>query len=108
MRRAERGEGERDAPIRIGDLEVSSATREARRDGRLIELTPREFDLLHHLARRPGVVFARDQLLREVWGYRDGSGERTVDSHVRGLRRKLGADLIRTVRGSGYALRRPA
>ena len=107
LRRAERGEPERDAlPIRIGDLEVDLATREARRDGRAIELTPLEFDLLHHLARRPGVVFAREQLLREVWGYRDGSGPRTVDSHVRGLRRKLGTDLIRTVRGAGYALRR--
>ena len=108
LRRAERGDAERDPPIRIGDLEVDAAAREARRDGRPIELTPLEFDLLRHLARRPGVVFAREQLLREVWGYSDGAGARTVDSHVRGLRRKLGDDLIRTVRGSGYALRRPA
>ena len=108
LRRAQRVEAEPHAPIRLGQLEVDVAAREARRDGRQIELTPLEFDLLHHLARRPGVVFAREQLLREVWGYRDGSGPRTVDSHVRGLRRKLGADLIRTVRGAGYALRRPA
>ena len=108
LRRAERGDRERAVPIRIGDLEVDVAAREARRDGRPIELTPIEFDLLRHLARRPGVVFAREQLLREVWGYSDGAGPRTVDSHVRGLRRKLGDDLIRTVRGSGYALRRPA
>ena len=108
LRRAERGEIERGTPIRIGALEVDAATREARHAGEPIDLTPLEFDLLHHLARRPGVVFARDQLLREVWGYRDGSGPRTVDSHVRGLRRKLGADLIRTVRGAGYALRRQA
>jgi DNA-binding response OmpR family regulator len=108
LRRAERGEAERDLPIRIGELEVDAKAREAREDGRLLELTPLEFDLLHHLARRPGVVFAREQLLREVWGYRDGSGPRTVDSHIRGLRRKLEADLIRTVRGAGYALRRPA
>ena len=107
LRRAERGDGERDLPIRLGDLEVDAAAREARRDGRPIALTPLEFDLLRHLARRPGVVFGREQLLREVWGYSDGAGERTVDSHVRGLRRKLGGDLIRTVRGSGYALRRP-
>jgi signal transduction histidine kinase len=45
-----------------------------------------------------------EQLLAEVWGWRDGSGQRTVDSHVRGLRRKLGADLVRTVHGVGYAL----
>ncbi len=108
LRRAERGEGPRALRIRIGDLEVDGEAREARRDGRPIDLTPTEFDLLRHLARRPGVVFAREQLLREVWGYEDGAGPRTVDSHVRGLRRKLGDDLIRTVRGSGYALRRPA
>jgi DNA-binding response OmpR family regulator len=108
LRRAERGEGQRDdLPTRVGGLEVDSTTREARHNGRALELTPLEFDLLHHLARRPGVVFPREQLLREVWGYRDGSGPRTVDSHVRGLRRKLEEDLIRTVRGTGYALRRP-
>ena len=108
LRRAERGHPEHRGAIRVGDLEVDAAAREARRGGRPIDLTPIEFDLLWHLARRPGVVFAREQLLREVWGYSDGAGPRTVDSHVRGLRRKLGDDLIRTVRGSGYALRRPA
>ena len=108
LRRAERGEAERDLPIRVGGLEVDVTTREARHDGRPLELTPLEFDLLHYLARRPGVVFTREQLLQEVWGYRDGSGPRTVDSHVRGLRSKLEEDLIRTVRGAGYALRRPA
>lgn len=107
LRRAERSEPGVDVPMRIGDLEVDAAAREARVGGRAIELTPIEFDLLRHLARRPGIVFAREQLLREVWGYQDASGPRTVDSHVRGLRRKLGGDLIRTVRGSGYALRRP-
>jgi DNA-binding response OmpR family regulator len=60
--------------------------------------------LLHHLASRPGFVFAREQLLEDVWGYGDGSGPRTVDSHVRGLRSKLGQDIIRTVHGVGYAM----
>jgi DNA-binding response OmpR family regulator len=55
------------------------------------------------LAARPGVVFTREQLLTNVWGYRDGSGVRTVDSHVRSLRRKLGDGVIRTVHGVGYA-----
>jgi DNA-binding response OmpR family regulator len=67
-------------------------------------LTPTEFELLHHLASRPGFVFAREQLLEDVWGYGDGSGPRTVDSHVRGLRSKLGQDIIRTVHGVGYAM----
>ena len=77
-------------------------------DGEVIHLTPTEFDLLALLAVRPGTVFSREQLLAEVWGWRDGSGQRTVDSHVRGLRRKLGADLVRTVHGVGYALQEPA
>ena len=55
------------------------------------------------LGRRPGQVLTRDQLLTEVWGYRDGSGARTVDSHVRALRQKLGTDVVRTVHGVGYA-----
>jgi DNA-binding response OmpR family regulator len=75
-----------------------------RLSGEVVHLTPTEFDLLALLAARPGVVFSREQLLAEVWGWRDGSGQRTVDSHVRGLRRKLGSDLVRTVHGVGYAL----
>jgi DNA-binding response OmpR family regulator len=51
----------------------------------------------------PGVVRTRGEILAEVWGYRDGSGSRTVDSHVRAVRRKVGADVIRTVHGVGYA-----
>ncbi len=58
--------------------------------GEPVHLTPTEFDLLALLAARPGVVYTREQLLADVWGWRDGSGQRTVDSHVRGLRRKLG------------------
>ena len=57
-----------------------------------------------HLARRPRAVLPRERLLAEVWGWADASGTRTVDSHVKALRRKLGADLIRTVHGVGYAL----
>ena len=90
--------------VRVGDLEIDPAAREVRKDGRAVHLTRTEFDLLHHLASRPGVVLARERLLADVWGYRDGSGARTVDSHVRALRRKLGPDVIRTVHGVGYAL----
>ena len=106
LRHAERA-GDEDATLRVGGIEIDPAAREVRRDGEPVELTPIEFDLLRHLARRPGAVFGREQLLREVWGYDEGAGPRTVDSHVRGLRRKLGGDAIRTARGAGYALRRP-
>ena len=72
--------------------------------GELVHLTPTEFDLLLCLAADARVVLTRERLLAEVWDWVDASGTRTVDSHVKALRRKLGADLIRTVHGVGYAL----
>ena len=104
IRRAERTGAPGDV-LRLadGDTRVDLAARRVTRGSEEIHLTPIEFDLLAHLARRPGQVFTRDQLLVEVWGYRDGSGARTVDSHVRALRQKLGADVVRTVHGVGYA-----
>jgi DNA-binding response OmpR family regulator len=93
-----------DAVLRLGDLEVDSAERRVRRRGELVHLTPTEFDLLLCLAAEPRVVLTREKLLAEVWDWVDASGTRTVDSHVKALRRKLGADLIRTVHGVGYAL----
>jgi len=88
----------------VGDVEVEPASRRVRRAGRDVHLTPTEFDLLSWLASHMGTVCTREQLLAQVWGYRDGSGARTVDSHVRSLRRKLGSDIVRTVHGVGYAL----
>jgi DNA-binding response OmpR family regulator len=90
--------------LRVGDLEINQAERRVRRSGVEAHLTPTEFDLLVHLAGRPRTVLPRERLLADVWGWADGSGARTVDSHVKALRRKLGADLIRTVHGVGYAL----
>jgi len=90
--------------FRVGDLEVDPARRQVRREEEVIHLTPIEFELLYTLAARPGVVFTREQLLSEIWGYREGFGGRTVDSHVGALRRKLGSDLLRTVHGVGYAV----
>ena len=88
----------------LGDVELDLASRRVRHGGELVHLTPTEFDLLV-LPRRAGP--ARCSPARscstQVWGYRDGSGARTVDSHVRSLRRKLGADVVRTVHGVGYA-----
>jgi DNA-binding response OmpR family regulator len=103
LRRVERhpGTGE---PVRVGELELDPARRTVVVAGSPVELTRTEFDLLALLAARPGVVYTREQLLAEVWGWRDGSGLRTVDSHVRGLRRKVGAERVRTVHGVGYAL----
>jgi DNA-binding response OmpR family regulator len=91
-------------PIVVGDLEIDRAERRVRRGGVEAHLTPIEFDLLARLASRPRAVLPRERLLADVWGWSDASGTRTVDSHVKALRRKLGADLIRTVHGVGYAL----
>jgi DNA-binding response OmpR family regulator len=105
LRRADRGiETREDAAIVVGDLEINRSERRVRRAGVEAHLTPTEFDLLVHLARRPRAVLPRERLLAEVWGWADASGTRTVDSHVKALRRKLGADLIRTVHGVGYSL----
>jgi DNA-binding response OmpR family regulator len=91
------------AGLQLGDVTIDLEGRQVELAGSLVHLTPTEFDLLAHLARRPGRVFTREQLLADVWGYHDGSGARTVDSHVRALRRKLGNDVVRTVHGVGYA-----
>ena len=109
LRRLDRvAERERDdvaaATRTIGDLEINPVERRVRRAGAEVHLTPTEFELLNHLAARPRAVLGRDQLLAAVWGWADASGTRTVDSHVKALRRKLGADVIRTVHGVGYAL----
>jgi DNA-binding response OmpR family regulator len=107
LRRVERFPAPPGAAVTVGELEVDPAARQVRVGTREIHLTPLEFDLLYHLSASPGKVFSREQLLADVWGYRDGSGARTIDSHIGALRRKLGSDLVRTVHGVGYAVRKP-
>ncbi|HZI96170.1 MAG TPA: response regulator transcription factor [Actinomycetales bacterium] len=92
------------APLSLGDLEVDPAQRRVRRAGEEVHLTPTEFDLLSCLAAAPRTVLTRERLLAEVWDWEDASGTRTVDSHVKALRRKLGPEVIRTVHGVGYSL----
>ncbi len=104
LRRVERRPAPAGEAVQLGALELDPQTRKVTVAGEPVHLTPTEFDLLRVLAARPGAVLTRDQLLAEVWGWRDGSGARTVDSHIRGLRRKLGSQRVRTVHGIGYAL----
>jgi DNA-binding response OmpR family regulator len=111
--RRSRGSGAPDAAAveRVGDLEIQPATREVRRDGRPVELAPKEFDLVMALLRARGAVVSRLDLMRQVWGYSDAVVTRTVDTHVAELRRKLEADPARprhilTVRKVGYRLKR--
>ena len=103
LRRVERRPTARTAPLTVGSVTLEPVSRRVERDGDEVHLTPTEFDLIAFLTERPARVFTREQLLSQVWGYDDGGGARTVDSHVRALRRKLGNDVIRTVHGVGYA-----
>jgi DNA-binding response OmpR family regulator len=103
LRRVERSGRER-TPLRVGEVEIDPAGRRVSTSGRTVHLTPLEFDLLARLATTPGTVLSREQLLADVWGYPDVSGARTVDSHVASLRRKLGAEIVRTVHGVGYSV----
>jgi DNA-binding response OmpR family regulator len=85
-------------------LEIDHAQRRVRVGAAEAHLTPTEFDLLACLAGQPRTVLTREKLLAEVWDWLDASGTRTVDSHVKAVRRKIGAEWIRTVHGVGYAL----
>jgi DNA-binding response OmpR family regulator len=90
--------------LRAGDLSLDLRTRMAAVDGRTIELSAREFTMLEVFLRHPGQVMSREQLLSHVWGYFYDPGSNVVDVYVGYLRKKLGRDRIRTVRGMGYAL----
>jgi DNA-binding response OmpR family regulator len=90
--------------VDLGDLRLDAAARRVWVTGTEVHLTPTEFDLLVYLAGNPGAVLTRESLYAEVWGWPGASGTRTVDSHVKALRAKIGSDRVRTVHGVGYAL----
>jgi len=103
------------APILVGDVELDSGSRTVRQDGRLLDLTTVEFDLLAALMRVAGATVSREQLVRNVLGREFSPFDRSIDTHVCNLRRKLGhsprgGERIKGVRGAGYlyALSLPA
>jgi DNA-binding response OmpR family regulator len=106
LRRVDRAAqlAESDTRMTVGGLVVEVATRRVSVDGCAVHLTPLEFDLLCVLAAEPGAVRTRDALMREVWGWAEAAGTRTLDSHIKALRAKIGAGRVRTVHGVGYAL----
>jgi DNA-binding response OmpR family regulator len=113
LRRIERiGQVSTSEPLQLGGMSIDPTRRRVAVDGADVPLTPLEFEILLTLAREPGVVFTREQLMERVWGYRDYAGGRVVDSHVARIRRKLGEDdgprFIRTIHGVGYAFREDA
>jgi len=107
LRRDRAGHTGEDARLRFDGLTVDPAGREVEANGASVVLSSLEFDLLAALARAPGRVFSRAQLLQQVWGYDFYGDERVIDVHIRSLRARLGDDatdpcLIATVRGVGY------
>jgi two-component system, OmpR family, response regulator QseB len=93
------------AELRVGDIVLDLRTRKAKVGDRRIDLPSREFILAETLFRHPGQVMSREQLLDRVWGYDYEPGSNIVDVYVGYLRKKLGNDLIETVRGMGYRLK---
>ena len=109
LRRARGASPTTPGTLHVGPIVIDTAARTVTRGGRLVALRPREYDLLAALARRPGEVIARADLLRDVWGYGDDVVTRTVDTHIAELRRKLEDDpaaprWILTVQKAGYRL----
>lgn len=102
LRRSAGSELEAESCLRYRDLTLRPDTREVTVNGRPLELTAREFDLLHTFLSSPGRVFTREMLLSRLWGYDFYGDERVVDSHIKNLRHKLERDYIETVRGVGY------
>lgn len=96
-----RGDG---GSIQLDGLVLDERTRRCTVDGRAVHLTPTEFDLLALLAHEPGAVLRRERIVADLWGWDDGLGRGSLDSHVKSLRAKVGAHRIRTVHGVGYAL----
>ncbi|WFE34002.1 response regulator transcription factor [Micromonospora sp. WMMD975] len=108
LRRAASG-GATETALVVGGLRIDRRARQVTLDGAPVELTPREFDLLHHLAGRPGQVVTKRELLTEVWRIPYGGADKTVDVHLSWLRRKLGESAqapryLHTVRGVGVRL----
>jgi DNA-binding response OmpR family regulator len=113
LRRATDGERSRPAPIQVGGLWLDGEAYEAVLDGVRLDLSKREFDLLHYLARHAGQVVPRRDLLTHVWRMPYGGADKTVDVHVSWLRRKMGETAqqpryLHTVRGVGIKLAAPA
>ncbi len=102
-----RNAGRADPVIVHGEIELDPAARQVRRAGAPVALSAREFALLEALLVRPGAILSRSQLEEKLYGWRDAVESNAVEVHIHALRRKLGADLIRNVRGIGWMAARP-
>lgn len=110
LRRAPRWQATKAEPYQLGDLTIDLRGTEARRNGERVNFSAREFQLLQYFIEHPGVTLSREDLLKQVWGYRDGTFSRTVDVHIASLRHKIESDAkqpkyIVTVNRLGYKFR---
>jgi two-component system response regulator VanR len=104
LRRNDSSDIRHDSTLVCGDILINTDTMRVTIDGRDVELTTREFDILHTLAKNPGRVYSREMLLDLLWDYDSLVDERIVDSHIKNLRHKIGGNYIETVRGRGYRI----
>ena len=104
LRRNDSAQARHDSVLVCGNIIINTDTMEVTVEGRNVELTSREFDILHTLAKNPGRVFSREMLLNLLWDFDSLVDERIVDSHIKNLRHKIGGEYIETVRGRGYKI----
>ena len=104
LKRGGNGEKPEDEIVTIGDLRVDFTARRVSVRGEELDLSPKEYELLFYMVRNRGIALTRDKLISEVWGYDFFGDDRTLDTHIKLLRKQLGpcADKITTLRGVGY------
>lgn len=90
--------------IEIGDLVINDTSHSVSNSKGEIELAPKEYDLLVYLIKNNKIALSREKLLNEVWGYDFLGDDRTIDTHIKNLRKKIGKNAIKTIRGIGYKL----
>lgn len=89
-------------PMVFGELSIDGIKREVKLGGTVLELTPKEYDLLYFFVENKGIALSREKILNSVWGWDYFGDSRTVDTHIKRLRKKIGDEYIQTVRGFGY------
>ncbi|MEF9933004.1 MAG: response regulator transcription factor [Cetobacterium sp.] len=104
LRRDSSGNDGKDGEVILGSISINMDKREVKLDGVLIELTPKELDLLNFFMENNKNPLSREKILNSVWGWDYFGDERTVDTHVKRLRKKIGENYIQTVRGFGYKM----
>lgn len=93
-----------DSVITLGDITINDVSHSVSNSTGELELSPKEYELLLYLVKNNKIVLSREKLLNEVWGYDFLGDDRTIDTHIKNLRKKIGKDSIKTIRGIGYKL----